>query len=182
MHEQVPGHRRRVALFERLNLSQRAATGVVLWELATRRRPWAGLASHVVMALVGFDNKQLPREPLRQSKVEAEIGGPAFVELLYECMSLRWQDRPTMCARFRTHLQLGTVCASQSKFVDDSDLMCRAGILEALEPIHAKVLDAHRNKGRPPAQVPAQGQAQQRLQRGGGGGGGTPPRVPRAEL
>lgn len=64
--------------------------GVILWEIATRARPFHGMMPHQVMAAVGFNNQQLPREPLATAGA-----APALVELMYECMALRWQDRPT---------------------------------------------------------------------------------------
>ena len=46
---------------------------------------------HQVMAAVGFNSQQLPREPLTRARVR-----PALVQLVYECMALRWQDRPSV--------------------------------------------------------------------------------------
>ena len=65
--------------------------GVVLWEMATRCKPFAGMLPHQVMAKVGFNSQQLERPTPEQT------GGPlpdGYVELMYDCMSIQWQDRP----------------------------------------------------------------------------------------
>ena len=49
----------------------RYSFGVVLWEVSVRKKPFAGMMPHQVMAAVGFNGQQLPR-PVTAAEKSAE--------------------------------------------------------------------------------------------------------------
>lgn len=68
--------------------------GVIMWEIATRLKPWSGLMQVQVVVAVGLKGDRLPAVTATAATAEPEW--PDFNALMRDAMSREAEQRPTM--------------------------------------------------------------------------------------
>lgn len=90
------------------------AFGVLLWEMATRERPWKGVHPMMVPKLVAVEGKRPPLPGC--SGISGRKLSPKFEALVCQCgRGQRAENRPTASAAYNALKQAGTVFAEDGE-------------------------------------------------------------------